>query len=180
MSDGVKVTNLSAFDAQVEAWFAAVEKAAAEAAVGLAKRVFDKVLIESPQYSGDFTANWQVSVDAPSTKFTIGVLRPKLNGYADSVGIRGIEPFKRGDPEAIAYAQSHAVWPTIKLGQTIYLSNSANHDEDYAWKIEDGKIKFRMVNQGAAAVGRRSIEYVGHRYPVIGQSQFSILRRVGT
>ena len=57
MSDGVKVTNLSAFDAQVEAWFAAVEKAAAEAAVGLAKRVFDKVLIESPQYSGDFAAN---------------------------------------------------------------------------------------------------------------------------
>ena len=45
-----------------------------------------------------------------------------------------------------------------------------------AWRA----YKFRMVNQGAAAVGRRSIEYVGHRYPMIGQSQFSILRRVGT
>ena len=179
MSDGVKVTNLSAFDAQVKAWFAAVEKAAAEAAVGLAKRVFDKVLIESPQYSGDFTANWQVSVDAPSTKFTIGVLRPKLHGYADSVGIRGIEPFKRGDPEAIAYAQSHAIWPSIKLGQTIYLSNSANHDEDYAWKIEDGKIKFRMVNQGADHVGKRSLDFVAHRYPVINKSALAILRRVG-
>ena len=179
MSDGVKVTNLSAFDAQVEAWFAAVEKAAAEAAVGLAKRVFDKVLIESPQYSGDFAANWQVSVDAPSSRFTVGVLKPKLHGYADSTGIHGLEPFKRGDPEAITYAKSHAVWPTIKLGQTIYLSNSANHDEDYAWKIEDGTIKFRPVTQGADHVGARSLNFVAHRYPVINKSALAILRRVG-
>ena len=36
MSDGVKVNNLPAFDAKVMAWFAAVEKATAEVAVGLA------------------------------------------------------------------------------------------------------------------------------------------------
>ena len=180
MSDGLEINGLDAFDRQVMAWFGAVEKATAQAAVGLARRVFDKVLIESPQYSGDFAANWQVSVGVPSTKFTVGVIRPKIKAYADSDGIRDFEPFKRGDPEAVAYAKSHAAWPELKLGQTIYISNSAEHDEPYAWAIENGKINFRPVNAGADAVARRSMAFVANRYPTITSSQFSVLRRLGT
>ena len=59
---GVKVLNLDAFDASVQSWFTAVKGAAEQAAVGLARRIFDKVLLESPQFSGDFAANWKVGL----------------------------------------------------------------------------------------------------------------------
>ena len=175
----VAVKNLAGFDSVVQAWFAAVEEAAADAAVGIAKRVFDKVLIESPQYSGDFAANWKVSVNAPDTTFTIGVIRPRVAKYADGDGIKNTKPFGRGDPEAIAYAKAHADWSKIKLGDVIYISNSASHEEDYAFKIEKGEIKFRPVNQGAGAVARRSLEFVAHRYPQIDRGQLAVLRRIG-
>ena len=51
---------LPQFNAEVKKWFAAVEREAAKAATGLAKQVFEKVLEESPQNSGDYVANWKV------------------------------------------------------------------------------------------------------------------------
>lgn len=175
----VALKGIGKFDAAVKAWFASVETASAAVAVGLARRVFDKVLIESPQYSGDFAANWKVTIDAPASDFNADAVDKKRRGYPDATGINEFTPFKRGDPEAIAYAKAHAAWTPIKLGQSIFISNSAEHDEKYAWQIEHGIIKFRPVNAGAGAVGRRSVAFVGHRFPVIGKSQFEILRRVG-
>lgn len=174
----VVIQNLDKFEADVQSWFKAVRGAAEEAAVGLAKRVFDKVLIESPQSSGDFTANWKVSVGVPDTTFTIGVLKQRQS-HPDHEGIRWDLLYKRGDPEAIAYAKSHAHWQPIKLGQTIYISNSAEHDENYAMKIENGQINFRPVNSGAGAVGRRSIAHVASRHKVISREALAVLRRVG-
>lgn len=175
----VEVKGLGAFDAAVKSWFAAVEEAAAEAAVGLAKEVFDKVLDESPQSSADFVANWRVSLNAPDPTFTIGVIKPSVKPYADDVGIHADDLFGKGSPEGIAYAKSHATWPKMKLGEKIFISNSASHDEDYAMKIENGTIKFRPVNAGAAHVAERSLNFVAHRYPVINKSSLAILRRVG-
>lgn len=172
------IQNLAEFENSVQSWFKAVRGAAEEAAVGLAKRVFDKVLIESPQSSGDFTANWKVSVGAPDTTFTIGVIKQRLS-HADHEGIKWELLYKRGDPEAIAYAKSHANWQPIRLGQTIYISNSAEHDESYAMKIENGSINFRPANKGAEAVGRRSVAFVAGRYGVISKESLAVLTRVG-
>ena len=171
MSDGVKVTNLSAFDAQVEAWFAAVEKAAAEAAVGLAREAFEQIIENGPQNSGDFVAQTKVSVVAPTP---VSDFEPfQLHNKAG-------DPFKMGDSPAMDYAKSHAVWPTIKLGQTVFISSSAKHDEFYAWKIEKGQIKLRPENAGAVAIYARAARHVGHRYNFIGGSQMDWLRKVGT
>lgn len=172
----VVLKGLGEFDASVQGWFKAVSGAFAEAAQGLAKETLNIVLEESPQFSGDFTANWKVSVGAPDTSFTIGVIRPRVAQYPDSDGLLNVVPFKRGDREAIDYAKRHAAWETIKLGQHIFLSNSANHDENYAWKIEDGSIKFRSVNSGAEAVARRSARMVLAKYASIGASELATLR----
>ena len=172
---------LDKFDAAVGAWFGAVEKASQEAAAGLAKRIFDKVLIESPQATADFVANWKVSVNAPApaSDFTAGVIPGKFKSYPDSVGIYSTELFKRGDPEGINYAKRHVVWSPIKLGDIIFISNSAIHDEAYAWLIEEGEVNFRQVNAGADYVGYRSVQFVANRYPNIGSAQLAVLRRVG-
>ena len=173
------LVGLDKFDAAVKGWLSDVEDAAAEAAVGLAKEVFDKVLAESPQSSADFVANWKVSLNQPDTSFTIGVIRPSVKAYANSEGIRELDLFGRGSPEGIEYAKSHAVWPKMKLGDKLFISNSASHDEDYALKIESGKVNFRPINSGAGHVAARSMSFVAHRYEAIGKSQFEILRRVG-
>ena len=52
----VEVKGLGAFDAAVKSWFAAVEEAAVEAAVGLAHEAFEQILETGPQFSGDFVA----------------------------------------------------------------------------------------------------------------------------
>ena len=171
MSDGVKVTNLTAFDANVQAWFAAVEKATAEAAVGVAREAFEQIIETGPQYSGDFVANTKVSVGAPAP---LSAFQPFV--LHDSTH----DPFKMGDSPAMEYAKSHAVWPTIKLGQTVFVSSSAKHDEFYAWKIEKGQIKLRPENAGAVAIYARAARHVGNRYNFIGGSQMDWLRKVGT
>ena len=180
MSVGLK--GVGGFNSSVTAWFRAVEKASAATAVGLAKRVFDKVLVESPQYSGDFTANWKVTVGAPApaSAFQQGVLGTRYSAHKGDDGLGSFVPYQRGDEAAIAHAQANATWNPIKLGQSIFISNSASHDEHYAWQIENGVIKFRPVNAGAGVVGRRSVAFVQHLFPHIGKSQFEILRRVGT
>ena len=178
MSDGVKVNNLPAFDAKVMAWFAAVEKATAEAAVGVAKQVFENILINSPQFSGDFVANWRPSVGAPDPRFQVDVISgaARYRGHTDEMGI---QPFGRGDTPAIHYAQSHAAWQLPKLGQAIYISNSVRHDEPYAWLIEDNKINFRPVNMGADRVARNAIERVGRRTGTIDKTKLAFLRSLG-
>lgn len=173
------LAGLEAFDATVRGWFEAVEDVAAEAAVGLAKDVFDKVLDESPQSSADFVANWRVSLNVPDPTFTLGVIKPPVKPYANDVGIHEDALFGKGSPEGIAYAKSHAVWPKMKLGDKIFISNSASHDEDYAMKIEDGKVKFRPINQGSDHVAARSLNFVAHRYPTINKASLKNLIGLG-
>lgn len=178
MSDGVEIKGLDAFDRQVKAWFGAVEKAAAQEAVGLAKQAFDNILINSPQFSGDMVANWAVGVGAPVVSVKVDVIpgAARFRGHTDE---QGIEPFGRGDYPAIEYAKSHATWTTPKLGQTIYLSNSAVHDEPYAWLIEGGKINFRSVNSGADHVVRNAATRMNNRYSTLTKSKFDFLRSLG-
>lgn len=169
MSAATKVTNLAEVNATVVAWFRRVEKAAAEAAVGMAREAFDEILETSPQYSGDFVANWKVSKNSPDTSFVEGVLTKSK-----------IAQFQMGSSPAVAYAKANARWPNLKLGETLFISNSAAHTDAYAWKIEAGMINLRPVNEGGSHVVRRATRYLQNRYATIGSTQLDILRKVGS
>ena len=171
MSDGVKVNNLPAFDAKVMAWFAAVEKATAKVAVTLANRVFDNILINSPQFSGDFAANWKIAFDGSiDYTFDAGVI-PEFDPS---------RPFQRGSQAAIQHAYRNVTWPSdFQLGKTITISNSAKHDEPYAWKIENGTIQFRPENMGASRVAQNAVERISRRYGEIDKSKFAFLKGLG-
>ena len=77
-----------------------------------------------------------------------------------------------GDIEAVSYAYSHNAGKEDKfltLGPTIYISNSAEHTEFYAWKIENDQIKFRDGNEGhpvAKTTGLISAMYGGVLTPI--------------
>ena len=170
---------LNEFNAAVRGWFDAVEKAAEDAAVGLATKVFEKALAESPQYSGSYAGNWKLSYGSIDTSFEF-----------DPLGTKGGGPvYQRGSGPAQGYARAHGMKSPggFKLGQSIFVSNSTvskssdprYSDVNLAWQIEQGYIRFRPVNEGADHVGTKSLNFVAHRFQNINKASLAILRRVG-
>ena len=170
---------LNEFNAAVRGWFDAVEKAAEDAAVGLATKVFEKALAESPQYSGSYAGNWKLSYGSIDTSFEF-----------DPLGTKGSGPiYQRGSGPAQGYARAHGMKSPggFKLGQSIFVSNSTvskssdprYSDVNLAWQIEQGYIRFRPVNEGADHVGTKSLNFVAHRFQNINKASLAILRRVG-
>lgn len=170
---------LDKFDSVVNDWFAAVEGAAQHAAAGLAEVALQRIVEESPQYTGDFAGGWEVSFNTPAY-----IWRPPqiLNHKMIAAGF--VEPFAKGDAPAIDYTLNKAqprfaAAAKQPLGTAIYLSNSAVHDEPYAWKIESGTIEFRPENPNADRVVERGVLFAERRFKHIGRSQLEILRSLG-
>jgi hypothetical protein len=177
----VALKGLERFDAKVSAWFRVVEKAATQAAAGLAKVAFRHIIENGPQYSGDFVANIKVGIGSVNYDFDSGVV-PHERGHINLGGLEGVlDPGARGDRPAMNYARAYAAleWGRVKLGKSIFISSTAAHDEPYAWLIEDGKIKFRPENVGADQVFHRAHGHVKNLYGTIGKSELAALRRIG-
>ena len=179
MSVALSVSNLAEVNSKVKAWFGAVEDAARDAVVGLAKEVLDNALINSPQYSGDYTASWRVTVNHIDTTYEKDAIPGAARWNQDK---DGPAPFGRGDQQAIEFALAHnaAVWSTIKLGGTVYITNSAQHEDAYAWKIENNQITFRTPNMGAYRVGQNAVEKIARRHPTITKAQLNSWKALGT
>ena len=188
----LKVSQLGEFDAAVKAWLGAVEAAAAKAAKNLAFDTLTFILKESPQYSGDFVANWNTTLDTPD--YTM-----KQNAVGGESYFQGKKQatFQKGSNDAILYAQKKAIaaLSQFKLGRKIYLANGAYHQvhiqrykgdklayegpggrEYYGWKLENGLIKLRPVNQGADHMVRRSLTHHQNIYRNISASQLASMK----
>lgn len=130
-----------------------VSKESMDISNGVAVTLFYQLLQNSPQFSGDFAANWRYSINSPDTTF-----ESTAEDWKEKVADNSFQAFKAGYEEAIskAVARNKGKDTGYVLGDTFFLSNSAVHDEPYALKIEQGEIKFREGNQGY--VMARSIE----------------------
>lgn len=151
----IRVTNKSAFNAQVAAWIAAVKIGAAKAVVNILKDAQMEAVLKSPVYSGDYASNWNVSYGRPDTTF---------NATADYFGPE--YPSARNS----AWGMGAFNMTGFTLGQSAFLTNSAEHDEPYAWLIEEGKINFRPVNVGKDRVLGKTFTHLEHTYKAIPRS----------
>lgn len=172
---------MSKFTDQIAGFIAQTKRAAQEAAVGLAETALNEILYQSPQYSGQFVANWQLTPYTPS--FVAHDDPLKFYQKEANASLRGdeVEPYEKGDEEAIDFAKTHAVAGAARarkapLGTPIFLSNSSSHEEAYAWKIENGQIDFRPVNPNADRVVQRGAFFVRNRYKHIDGIKLSTLR----
>ena len=169
----IRIKNLDQFRAQIDKFVEGAKQDAQDAAVGLAAEAFERILYQSPQFSGDFVSAWQVSARGPVTYFE------PWSGGSKEPG-----EYQKGDEEPINYALANtkgafAALRSVPLGSSIFLSNSAKHDEPYAWKIEKGQIKFREVNPDADRVVARAVSNTARAFPKIGKPSLAILKRVG-
>jgi hypothetical protein len=152
-------TNLDPFFDSIQAWVVTQRLVATHVARGLSVEAFNHLPTVSAQYSGDFAANWRYKVGAVDTSFTPDALpkstlrRHYSNRKKDGAHITSFySDRKMGSQEAIVYAYGHNAGKegaVVALGPSIYISNSAKHDEFYAWKIENNEIKFRDGNEGS-------------------------------
>lgn len=130
---------------------------------GLAIVMFKRVLEYSPQYSGDFAANWRISlnnIDNSPPEWTSGELLANLPTVQSSFD----SPFKAGSRPAIniALTTNARKLDGFELGDTIYISNNSVHDEPYAMLIEGNQIRFRPGNYGA--VVQRAYSFMTAKY----------------
>lgn len=139
----LRVLNREAFQAQVNAF---VTKARVQAETRIRGIMVDAQRFaadHSPVYSGDYASNWNVSAGSPDTNF---------NATPDYLGPEYPEP------KDSRWGMGNFDLNGFRLGQTVYLTNAAEHDEPYAWLIEDNQgdkhFVFREPNKGKHGVGR--------------------------
>lgn len=144
----VKPTNAKSFIDQISAWEKAARDEVEAVAVGYIGTAFRFLLDHSAQASGDFAANWNYSLNAENYSFTKNAVR-NPDEVVDVVDLfKGVSA---EDPLAINYAinNARAEQARFKLGDKVFFTNTATHDEQYAWKIEKNTIRFRQGNEGA-------------------------------
>lgn len=139
----LKVTNMAEVFGEIDLWLKEVEAEIVGIANGLAYQALITVEHHSAQFSGDFAANWNLSVNIPDTSFQAGI-------FPGHQWPTGHDPFIMGDAPAMQYAYDAARGKLsgMKLGDTIWLTNAASHQEAYAEKIEAGRVNFRRGNDG--------------------------------
>lgn len=176
------MSSLKEFQAQIDKWLEDTEAMTARVARGLAVEVFKGAIHNTPTYSGDMMANWMLEVGKVTPTFTPLRKVDNTRNAKGQLARFGIEAHKTNIPTADMYGTA-AIRNTgnelqvMKLGPPIYIHNSASHDQNYAWMIEEntdgegGTFYFRPQNEGKYAPGKKAVQAVALKYASIGKVQ---------
>lgn len=166
----IKVKNADQFFGSIDSWLDEVEHEYMQIAISLMWIMTGEALKRSPQYSGDFVANWKLAVNKYSTTFREGIFPDKQ--------FPAEHPFQRMDAQPILYAidANKGALNTARLGDTLWLSNSAMHHDLYAWKLEDGLIRLRPVNYGGEGPLRQVRELMKAQFGRIDKQTMEFLK----
>lgn len=145
----VRITNLSQFRAQCATWVANTKRQLEGVVFTMMYDAQAWATNISPVYSGDFASNWNVSFGSPDTTF---------------VSTKDYYGMDYPDPVSAPWGKGNFNLSGFTLGQRAFLTNAAEHDEPYAWKIENGTISFRPVNVGRDAVRAKTLNHLKHTY----------------
>lgn len=166
----LKVGNIDKFFSEIDHWEKQVAREYELIAIGMMKVMLGKALQTSPQYSGDFVANYKLSINKVDTSFKEGVFPDRMFPTEN--------PFQRKDSQAIRYAiaANDGKLSGAKVGDTLWLANSANHHDLYAWKIEDNLVKLRPVNYGGEGPLRQVRAYMKAHFSRIDKTNREFLK----
>ena len=154
------ITNRDAFLVNVNKKLNAVAKKAEQRTTLVMRAAQVHASRISPVYSGDFASNWNVSVGSPDISFSSsgGDYMQLSDKTGCAVPLRNSAAVTQGN-----FSMTPGFFGTKEAGfqtKPVYLSNAAKHDEPYAWKIEQGAINFRPVNQGKDRVASKTMRHI--------------------
>ena len=143
----LKITNASEFSAGIDHWIKGVDELAVGSLRGLSVKLFEAVLENSPQFSGNAVANWRYSVnskDTSSSNFFKHIFEEDRKDQ-ELADIEAFSKERRNDSARLAAIESAAgrEKDIHSLSDTIYISNSI----DYAdWLSTATESDLREVN----------------------------------
>jgi len=171
----ITISNMTEVQGDMAKWLVAVKDQAEKCQKGLTAFSFLYMVRTGPQWSGDYVANLRLSKGAPDSTFTPGAVHPEAS---TPYHFRSIKyPYGEGSREAIGYAKRNAaaVFSSIKLGDLVFISSSAEHDQTYGPLIEGNVLNFRSANPSRGAVMARTARQVKLAYSKISESQAQAL-----
>lgn len=165
--------------------FAELEAELTQVARGLTVKVFNGVLLRTPQFHGRMVASWSYSIGSPnyvdrsSYVATEDVQGPRADGRQDI----GLSIKSRGHQAAISIANAENSYAdaNFKLGDKVYICNGVDHGEGpYSAAIEKGLIELRAANRPGAPVSR-TLDIIANNYYSISAKKAQTLKeqRIG-
>lgn len=132
------MSDLPAFELALSLELARLDREITEKFRGWTVTLFKELVYGSPQWSGDLTANWRYSVNAPD--FTYVPIPNKVEG---SQFWSKADVYQRGAEPAVGMALANlAAAPKPTWRDTVYISNSTPIAAD----VEDRRVAIRPVN----------------------------------
>lgn len=170
MPAALRPLNLSEFNSGVDAALAAIERDVTHALRGFATTVFRELVENSPQWSGNLAANWNIGINAPSGDYNELVDKTGAwYGHADQQHRGDFDPRVRGHAYAVGVAMGRNL-PQLRavgLRDTVHIGNNTGYLE----RVEDdesdsGKSPYiRPENKIDGVVALR--EYVQLKYSTL-------------
>lgn len=115
--------NDATFSKQLDSWLVKAEKVTTNAFKEVVNDVFDRILMNTPQYSGAAVANWNVSIGTPNLSYdtNLGDKIPSGEGGR----------FAKGDTTWMSVPDSFAtqVFGKITYADSVYISNGVRGDD---------------------------------------------------
>lgn len=174
MAAKIKIEGLDRSHKRMLDWLNKEVKGATQVFRGYAAEHLALLIRNSPQESGDFAANWNYSLNVPDTSFEEGRVPPPL----------GDKPYEQLSPQAIGIGLWHNLGKdaSIKLGDTVYFTNRATHEDQrgvkdaYYQRILNGTMNLRDANMKVNFLA--SIQEFKTKYPrILKGNQMGALKR---
>lgn len=170
MSAALKVNNLSEFNSALDSALAAMEREVTHALRGFTVTVFRELVENSPQWSGNLAANWNIGINSESTEYTeLSDKTGSWYGHSDQQHHGDFQPFVRGAPYAVGVAIGKNLPRTRAIGlrDTVFINNNTPYlDHVEADESDEGKSPYiRPENKIDGVVALR--EYVRAKYATI-------------
>ena len=157
---GVRPTDLARFDLELEAALLRVELALSGSFQKIVKQAFTMLVVNSPQWSGNFTSNWNYSVNTPD--YSYDEILAKSDPDADR------RPFERGRNPAVSRTlQKVANIGSLSWRDKVYITNATPDDAggSLGSNMEAGTVRLRPVNliDGKVALISYTVDFINRK-----------------
>jgi hypothetical protein len=176
----VKFENAADFNAGIDKWLVQVDTLAVGVLRGLSVKLFEAVLRNSPQYSGNAVANWKYSVNNKDVSYD-NFFKELFKDKEEAAWPMEVEPYSKTNPNdaAEAYAISNAVGRELQvqnISDVIYISNSVTYKE---WLSAATEANLREVNHVGHLISQASDDVVeGHLFITTTKAEALALERI--
>ena len=154
---GVRAEDFAKFEAEVNAAFIKIEAALTLKYHGVIREAFTMLVMNSPQWSGNFTANWNIGKNSPD--YSYSEIQAKDDPETDR------RPFQRGRaPATVTAMQKLSKLSGVTLADRVYITNATPADTgDYLGNsMLNGQVNLRPVNlvDGKVALIGYTVDFI--------------------